>query len=69
MAVWAVLGIAVLALALSGVGVWAAVAWRRSHRQLDALAEQLYVDSRIETLTVQTLAAMREVARRGGGHC
>ena len=59
------LGIAVLALMLSGAGVWALIAWRKNHRRFDALAERLYVDSRLEALTVQTLAAMREAARRG----
>lgn len=61
------LGIALLALALSSAGVWALVAWRKSRHTLDELAERLYVDSRLEQLTVQTLAAMRDAARRGGG--
>ena len=60
------LGIAVLALVLSGTGVWAVVAWRRSRQVFDELAERLYTDSRLEQLTVQTLAAMREAVRRGG---
>ena len=60
------LGIAVLALALSGAGVWALIAWRASRRSFDVLAEHLYADSRLEQLTAQTLAAMREAARRTG---
>lgn len=60
------LGIAVLALVLSGAGVWALVAWRRSRQVFDELAERLYVDSRLEQLTTQTLAAMRDAVRRGG---
>jgi len=60
------LGIAVLALVLSGAGVWALVAWRRSRRYFDELAERLFVDSRLEQLTTQTLAAMRDAVRRAG---
>lgn len=59
--------IAVLALALSGAGVWALVAWRQNRSRLDVLAERLYVDSRLEQLTTQALAAMREAARRASG--
>lgn len=62
----AALGIAVLALALSCAGVWALMAWRGNRRRFDALAERLYVDSKLEQLTVQTLVAMRELARRSG---
>lgn len=61
------LGIAVLALVLSGAGVWALIAWRKNRQVFDELAERLYVDSRLEQLTVQTLAAMRDAVRRGGG--
>ena len=61
------LGIAVLALALSGAGVWALIAWRRYRRNFDMFAERLSVDTRLEQLTVQALAAMREAARRAGG--
>ena len=60
------LGIAILALALSGASVWALIAWRTSRRSFDVLAERLYADSRLEQLTAQTLAAMREAARRTG---
>lgn len=60
------LGIAVLALALSGAGVWALLAWRQYRRTFDAFAECLSVDTRLEQLTVQTLSAMREAARRAG---
>lgn len=63
----AALGIAVLALVLSCAGVWALVAWRRSRHAFDELAERLYVDSRLEHLTTQTLAAMRDAVRRSGG--
>jgi hypothetical protein len=62
----AVLGIAVLALMLSAAGVWALVAWRRSRHVFDELAERLYVDSRLEQFTTQTLAAMRKAVRRSG---
>lgn len=55
----AALGIVVLALALLGAGAWAWAAWRKN-RRLDDLAEQLYVDSRLEQLTARTLSAMRE---------
>ena len=60
------LGIALLALALSGAGVWALIAWRSSRRRFDILAERLYADSRLEQLTAQTLTAMRDAARRSG---
>ena len=60
------LGLAVLALVLSGAGVWAMVAWRKSRHVFDELAERLYVDTRLEQLTAQTLAAMRDAVRRGG---
>jgi hypothetical protein len=59
--------VAVLALALSGAGVGGAIAWRRTHRRFDALAEQLYVDSRLEQLTVDTLLAMRRAVGQAGG--
>ncbi|MFL6099496.1 MAG: hypothetical protein ACJ71T_06040 [Actinomycetales bacterium] len=59
--------IAVLALGLSAIGVWAWVGWRQGRGALDVLAERLYVDSRLEALTAQTLSAMREAARRAGG--
>ncbi len=61
------LGIAILALVVSGAGVWALVAWRKSRQVFDELAEHLYVDSRLEQLTAQTLAAMRDAVRRGKG--
>lgn len=60
----AALGIASLALVVSGAGVWALLTWRRSRQALGDLVERLNVDSRLEQLTVQTLAAMREAARR-----
>jgi len=55
--------IAVLALVLSSVGAVVAVAWRKSRRQYEALAERIDVDSRLEYLTTQTLAAMRDAVR------
>ncbi len=61
------LGIAVLALALSGAGVWALLAWRQYRRTLDVFAERLSVDARLEQLTAQALSAMREAARKAGG--
>ena len=62
--------IAALALTLSLVGVVAAVAWLRSREQYRELAERINVDARIEFLTTQALANMRDVARermRGDG--
>lgn len=61
------LGIAVLALALSGAGVWTLLAWRQYRRAFDIFAERLSVDTRLEQLTVQALSAMREASRRAGG--
>lgn len=55
--------IAILALVLSSVGVVAALAWRKSRRQYEALAERIDVDARLEYLTTQTLAAMRDAVR------
>ena len=60
----AALGIAALALVLSSAGVWALIAWRQNQQALGDLAERLNVDSRLEQLTAQTLAAMREAARQ-----
>lgn len=48
-------------------GLWALVAWQRSRQIYDLLAERLSVDARMEQLTTQTLAAIREMARRGDG--
>jgi len=64
MAALIALGIAVLALAVSGAGTWAMAAWRRDRRSGDVLAARLQAEGRIEELTAQTLAAMREAARR-----
>ena len=61
------LGIAVLALALLGAGVWALLTWRMYRRTFDIFAERLSTDTRLEQLTLQTLSAMREAARRAGG--
>lgn len=60
------LGVWVLALTLTCAGVWALIAWRRSHKTFDDVASRLYVESRLEQLTMQTLAAMRDAARRTG---
>lgn len=64
MAAFVALGIAVIALLLSGACVWAISAWRRDRHSADGLAARLQADSRIDELTAQTLAAMREAARR-----
>ena len=56
--------VAVVLLVLLGVGCWIAFAWRRYARSFEVVAERLFIDSRLEQLTAQTLAAMREVARR-----
>jgi hypothetical protein len=56
--------IAVLALVISVAGVWAVAVWRRGDGSARSLAARLQADSRIEELTAQTLAAMREAARR-----
>ena len=64
MAAFVALGIAVLALALSGAGIWAVAAWRRDRRRSDLLAERLSAESRVAEFTAQTLAAMREAARQ-----
>ena len=39
-------------------------AWRRERLRARLLAERLVVEGRIEALTVQTLQAMRQAARR-----
>ena len=64
MAALIALGIAVLALAVSGAVAWAVAAWRRERRSADLFAARLQAEGRIEELTAQTLAAMREAARR-----
>ena len=59
-----------LAIALTVItigGLWALVARQRSRQIYDVLAERLSVDARMEQLTTQTLAAIREMARRGDG--
>lgn len=59
-----------LAIALAVItigGLWALVAWQKSRQIYDVLAERLSVDARMEQLTTQTLAAIREMARRGDG--
>ena len=64
MAALVALGIAVLALVLFGTVVWAVASWRRERRSGYMLAARLQAEGRIEELTAQTLAAMREAARR-----
>ena len=59
-----VVGVAAVILTLLSVGCWIALAWRRCTRSFDVVAERLFIDIRLEQLTAQTLAAMREVARR-----
>ena len=63
MAVLALL-LSLLALLVSGVGVWAAVVAWRDRGRYRALAERIDVDARIEYLTTQTLGAMRAAARQ-----
>lgn len=58
------LGIAVLALALSAAVAWMVLAWRQERKAAEALALRLQAEGRIEELTAQTLAAMRDAARR-----
>lgn len=64
MAALIALGIAVLALVLFGTVAWAVASWQRERRSGDLLAARLQAEGRIEELTAQTLAAMREAARR-----
>ena len=59
----AVVVLAALVVGLMLLAVGAVVAWRRERRQVDLLAESLLVDGRLETLTIETLAAMRRVTR------
>lgn len=59
--------IAVAALVSSSVGIYLLVAARGIRSQPDALAERLYLQSRLDALTTQTLAAMRDAARRAAG--
>jgi hypothetical protein len=66
-AAFAALGIAVLALALSAAVAWVVLAWLRDRKAGEVLALRLQADSRIEELTAQTLAAMRDAVRRGRG--
>lgn len=61
------LGVAVLALVLSGAGILALIVWRENRNRVNGLAERLLVDARMEQLTSQTLAAMRDAARGRGG--
>ena len=58
------LAMAAVALVCLGVGLFLIFAWRRYARSFDVVADRLFIDSRLEQLTAQTLAAMREAARR-----
>ena len=58
------LAVAAVALVLLGIGLFLIFAWRRYARSFDVVAERFFIDSRLEQLTAQTLAAMREAARR-----
>lgn len=65
MALWIATGI--LTLILLGTSAWLLISWRQYRRSFHILAERLSIDARLEQLTTQTLSAMREAARRGGG--
>ena len=58
------LAMGAVALVCLGVGLSLIFAWRRYARSFDVVADRLFIDSRLEQLTAQTLAAMREAARR-----
>jgi hypothetical protein len=57
------LSLALLALALSSLGVMAIMASRQNRRHYEELAERIDVDVRLAYLTTQTLGAMRDVTR------
>jgi hypothetical protein len=56
-----VLALLTVCLVLAGWGV--VTAWRCERSRARLLAERLVVEGRIEALTVQTLQAMRQIAR------
>ena len=56
--------VAILALAISSLGVLVVLTWRSDVGRIRDLAERLDVETRLEYLTIQTLGAMRDVARR-----
>jgi hypothetical protein len=64
MAAFVALGVAVLALAISGAVAWGLAVRRHARRASDVLAQRLNAESRIAELTAQTLAAMREAVRQ-----
>lgn len=64
-ALWIATGI--FTLILLGAGAWLLISWRQYRRSFHMLAERLSFDARLEQLTTQTLSAVREAARRGGG--
>ncbi len=57
------LAIIVLAVLLLVVGAVAVMAWQSSRRGYEELAERINVDARLEFLTTQTLASMRDAVR------
>jgi hypothetical protein len=57
------LSLALLALALSSLGVMAIMASRQNRRHYEELAERIDVDVRLAYFTTQTLGAMRDVTR------
>ena len=67
MMVLVLLSLAIALAVISIGGLWALLTWQKSRQLYDVLAERLSVDARMEQLTTQTLAAIREMARRGDG--
>ena len=67
MMVLVLLSLAIALAVISIGGLWALLTWQKSRQLYDVLAERLSVDARMEQLTTQTIAAMRELARRGDG--
>lgn len=59
-----VLIVALMALLVSGFGIFLMLAWRGDVGRLSDLADRLDAETRLEYLTTQTLGAMRDLARR-----
>jgi len=59
-----VLIVALMALLVSGFGIFLVLAWREDVGRLHDLADRLDAETRLEYLTTQTLGAMRDLARR-----
>lgn len=59
-----IITIALLVGALTVLSSGAVTAWQRERRRSRRLAERLIVEGQIELLTIQTLQAMRQAARR-----